>query len=55
MRYKLFILLSTVLLLLFPIIVRADDFDSDGIPDIWERKNGLRIDKKDAAEDYVSF
>ena len=28
------------------------DYDNDGIPDAWERKNGLRFDKVDSDKDY---
>lgn len=28
------------------------DYDNDGMPDIWEKKNGLRYDSNDAEDDY---
>jgi hypothetical protein len=35
----------------FSLLACATDFDEDEMPDEWERKNGLRVDKVDAHED----
>ncbi len=42
----------TIIILILPLIVNADDFDGDGMPDDWERRNGLRVDMEDAKYDY---
>ncbi len=38
-------------ILLLDTVICEEDFDSDGIPDSWERKYGLRQDKYSAADD----
>jgi hypothetical protein len=40
-----------VLIIILSIPSHALDFDEDGIPDEWERKNGLKVDIQDADKD----
>jgi hypothetical protein len=50
-KMLLIFVMFVFLTMLFVTMVHATDFDGDGIPDEWERKNGLKIDVNDANED----